>query len=217
MAEELNLDSLMMSLVDTPEPFKAGCNFCDLAAAEIGAKDSRGAVKVYETGVFRLIEEGVPSPHWYVMLQDNVTADPKTGFRLLLLPSSHLTNFAQIGYDQNMARYFGLAAGVMNLAMQMIRREEWIQNDEGLFVPMARMDGKCSTAVNSKEHLHFKLDEPTGGLAQPFPVDAKYWNTAVDNGELKQVPVLKHTPERMANLTGRLIEYCDHLHQRLYR
>ena len=89
---------------------------------------------------------------WYGLLQRNVTSDPETGFRLLLLPTAHAINFVDTGRNQYLAENFGVAFSQLSRAMQLVREEE-SQDDN--YTPAQIVYGKCKTRENTKEHLSF--------------------------------------------------------------
>ncbi|PIN75781.1 hypothetical protein COV17_03490 [Candidatus Woesearchaeota archaeon CG10_big_fil_rev_8_21_14_0_10_36_11] len=146
---------------------KDGCGFCEFGQKSIGDTDDRGSVIIHQTGVN-------PVEDWYAVLQDTVTSDPRTGFRILLLPTGHVRAFAQVAMNYNRAVDYGLSIATVSIAMQEVRAED-AEHLGVEYVPMERIDGKCFARANSQEHMHIKFDEPSGGLAQPFPVDTKFW------------------------------------------
>jgi hypothetical protein len=179
------------------------CRFCQFSQEKIAFEDSRGAVNVYKTG--SNMED------WYAMLQSSVTLNPTTGFRLLLLPMGHISSFAELKKNRDLAGNYGRALADLSYAMQKVREEEWPA--DGPFRPSQIVYAKCLTPQNTQEHLHFKLDEPSAGLAQAFPADAGWvkkdvWDRAGFVGG-KAVSESKLSQPRVSSLAERLIEYSQ--------
>ena len=151
----------LVDLINNPAELKQDCVFCKTSIKDIGFKDRMGAIKVYSSG--KDIKKD-----WYAMLQPSVFSDPATGFRLLLVPTGHITSFAEMNKNPELAMNYGVALAKLSYAMQMIREKE-AKID---FTPKQIVYAKCYTAENTQEHLHFKLDEPSDGLEQAFPPDA---------------------------------------------
>ncbi|MBS3169521.1 hypothetical protein J4210_03475 [Candidatus Woesearchaeota archaeon] len=191
------------------------CVFCDFSTADVGEKDSRGAVKVFQTG------SGL-GQDWYGILQTSVISDPKSGFQLLLVPLGHIQSFAEIAKDIRLAENYGIATARLSLAMQRIREEEYAGTDT--FTPGQIIYGKCHTPQNSQSHLHLKLDEFSGGLAQAFPTDrgwigkpTHYINEPIFGISMqvsdtyvraRPVTTAKLELERITALADRLINYA---------
>lgn len=175
--------------------FKENCVFCDFALRDVGEKDNR-AVKIFETGKD-------PDKDWYGLLQFSVVSDPNTEFRILLLPTGHLSSF--LSRNRDLASNYGIATFVLSEAMQQIRAEE----GSGLFEPSQIIYSKCFTPENTQEHLHIKIDEFSGGLAQAFPPDAGWLKKVSRAGYIQTRAATKTrlTTERTDSLAERLINY----------
>ncbi|MBI2102881.1 hypothetical protein HYT55_03515 [Candidatus Woesearchaeota archaeon] len=198
----------LSDLLEQATTTSSDCVFCDFSTADVGDKDSRGAVKVFQTG-------SSFGQDWYGILQTGVMSDPMSGFRLLLVPLGHIQSFAEIAKDRRLAENYGIATAQLSLAMQRIREEEYAGTDT--FTPGQIVYGKCHTPVNSQSHLHLKLDEFSGGLAQAFPPDAGWIKKQTGQsegsmGELyvraRPVTTVELELERITSLADRLIDYA---------
>ncbi|MBT4935462.1 hypothetical protein HOL21_03350 [Candidatus Woesearchaeota archaeon] len=205
--------SQLERLLQGPIIRKAECGFCDFGQKNIGDEDARGAIIIHQTGKN-------PEVDWYATLQDTVTSDPETGFRILLLPTGHVRTFAQIGMSNKMVAKYGASMATLSIAIQKVRAAE-AEKHEMKYVPMERIDGKCYANGNSQAHVHIKFDEPSKGLAQPFPADTGPWTNKDmfylrKNGSTELTPYVvaepiekqRHSPERMQFLAEQLIEQC---------
>ena len=196
-------------LLEQATTTSSDCVFCDFSTADVGDKDSRGAVKVFQTGS-RLGQD------WYGILQTSVMSDPLSGFRLLLVPLGHIQSFAEIAKDRRLAEKYGIATAQLSLAMQRVREEEYVGTS--LFTPSQIVYGKCHTPVNSQSHLHLKLDEFSGGLAQTFPPDGGWIGKPIqlsrrfEEGRsyvrAQPVTTVKLEVGRITSLAERLIDYA---------
>jgi len=197
---------------------KQDCPFCESSSSSVGYTNNNGSSIVYKTG-----EE--VKYNWFGFLQPSTPSSLETGFNIQLMPLGHLESFdeiigsAETPGDYELAQNLGIGLAKLSRAIQIIRKEEW-KNERGLFVPAQILYGKCLTPENTQPHLHVKLLEFSGPVAQAFPTDAGWTKKTIyepdathplryvtaDPTDKGRLPT-----ERLGRLKSRLIEICNNI------
>jgi len=175
---------------------QSDCSLCQESLLEIGGVSNYGAAIIAKIGS---LEDG-----WYATLQRKTPADPQTGFSVHIMPQGHLTSFGQIKTNPRLTLNYGLIFSSIYQAIEEIIREQSGLAQLGCY-------GKCGTSQNTKEHIHFKLFEESGGLNQPWPSDNPWSEKEVyitaKGDRVLALPVKKSilSQERVDYLSRRLI------------
>jgi len=188
---------------------KEGCRLCSEGTNPPGSVSDHGSSIIYKSGADS-------NTDWFATLQPKTMSDPNRGMFLMLMPLGHLTNFADLHLNKELASKYGIATAVLSTAMQKVRSEEWTEKD-GFFLPSQVVCGKCHTPENTQDHLHVKFYDFSGGVAQAFPVDngwagkqLRCFQGQLDKYHVTASPATKSPipQERFDRLRSRLINIC---------
>ncbi|MDP6670409.1 MAG: hypothetical protein QGI60_01185, partial [archaeon] len=184
------------------------CNLCKEAALSVGEKTEYDAVIIFKVGD--------SSNGWFATLSPKTGGNQEEDFSIQLMPTEHLTHFAQTAKTPELAKNYGIAFSKLSAAMAEIMATE---NKE--FKPTVESRekatsvatyGKCTNWSEKKEHLHIKIFPFRGNIGQPYPVDSSFGRKETfkdPKGEfVKMTPVKKVllSKERFEYLSKRLIQ-----------
>jgi hypothetical protein len=192
------------------------CNFCTEGQMAVGEKSDYGAMTIFKTG--DSLEKD-----WYSTLQPGTPTDPEVGVHCLAMPLGHIPYFSDINRNREFRDNYGKVVGVVSEAMQTLLQEEWtLRGESGIFVPNQIDYGKHAPGRNTiAGHLHTRLTDFSGDLAQHYPSDTGWRKREVfedDGGPyVKANPVksVRFSPERFDKISSRLIELADEADKRV--
>ena len=201
------------SIYDDSPSVQKKCNLCAEADLDVGKKTPYGGFVVHTVG-------SSITDRWFATLSPKTGGDITADFTIQLMPSAHLTHFAQLSQYPALARNYGLAFAQLSSAMgQLIAGNDIISSialsrESGVSIATY---GKCTNWKDKKEHLHIKLFPFRGVMGQPSTVDSTFEKKEVytdqKTGEefVKMMPVQKQLipAKRLRELADRLIE-CIH-------
>jgi hypothetical protein len=188
------------------------CNLCDESSLHIGQSGTYGAVVVAKVGE--------KYSGWIATLSPRTGGNPSSDFSIQLMTLPHLTHFAEIGKNIELAKNYGIIFSKVGAAMRKLLEEEV----PGFTDPSSTREnsvsiatyGKCTTWQEKKEHLHIKIYPFRGKLGQPAPVDSSFGRKEIqkeESGEefVKFNPVNKVSlpAKRFTYLTNRLIKLLN--------